>query len=133
MSSLLNQLDELFYDDASEIEYRHEIAISAFTNDIARLMSAQGITQADLARTLGVSRARVSQIMQHKSSPTLHTMVQVAHAIGCNVSPGVAPCGFRPAGLYVADGGKTTAGYRETNRLNRTVHGSYTAADRIAV
>jgi len=34
--------------------------------------------------------------MQHKSSPTLRTMVEVATALGCEVTPGVVPCGFRP-------------------------------------
>lgn len=92
MSSLRDQLDELVSGGAGEVEYRHEIALSTFTSDVARAMDAQGITQADLARTLGVSRARVSQIMQHKSSPTLRTMVQVACALGCDVSLGVAPC-----------------------------------------
>jgi transcriptional regulator with XRE-family HTH domain len=77
-------------------EYKHELAISAFTNDVARVMDKKGVTQSELARRLGVSRARVSQLMQHKSSPTLRTMVEVANALGCEVSPGVAPCGFRP-------------------------------------
>jgi len=78
-------------------EYKHELAISAFTNDVARVMDEKGVSQSELARRLGVSRARVSQLMQHKSSPTLRTMVEVATALGCEVTPGVVPCGFRPS------------------------------------
>lgn len=89
MSSLRDQLDDLVMDNRSQIEYQHELAISAFTNDIARHMSEQGISQSDLARRLGVTRARISQLLQHKSSPTLHTMVQVAYALGCDVNPDV--------------------------------------------
>ncbi len=133
MSSLLSQFDELISDAVSEVEYKHELAISAFTNDLARLMTAQGISQSDLARRLGVTRARVSQLLQHRSSPTLRTMVEVAHAIGCDVSPGLAPCGFRSARLYVADGGRTTVGYRETTRLGKTERMAYSVTDRIAV
>jgi len=133
MSSLLSQLDELISDDASQVEYKHELAVSAFTNDLVRLMTEQNITQADLARRLGVSRSRISQLLQHKSSPSLHTMVQVAHAIGCDVNPGLAPCGFRPTGFYVADGGKTTARYSETKRLGESTRGAYVTTDRIAV
>ena len=78
-------------------EYKHELAISAFTNDVARVMDEKGVSQSELARRLGVSRARVSPLMQHTSSPTLRTMVEVAIALGCEVTPGVAPCGLRPA------------------------------------
>jgi DNA-binding phage protein len=95
MSDILDQLDELISDKASQAAYKHELALSAFTNEIARLMSEQRVSQSELARRLGVSRARVSQLLQHKSSPTLRTMVQVARALGCDIVPGVAPFGFR--------------------------------------
>jgi len=110
MSDILNQLNELIADEASQVEYKHELAIGAFTNAIARLMTAQGLSQSDLARRLGVSRAYVSQLLRHKSSPTLRTMVQIANALGCDVVPNVAPCGSWPARPFAADGGKTVAG-----------------------
>jgi len=121
MSSVLDQLGSLVSDGVGQLEYKHELAVSAFTNDIALRMQEQGVSQSDLARLLDVSRARVSQLMQHVSSPTLRTMVEVAHALGCDVTPGVAPCGFRPARLYVADGGKNIATYRETKRLSESL------------
>ena len=93
MSDLLGQLDDLVADEASQAEYRHELAISAFTNAVARVMDETGVSQAELARRLGVSRARVSQLLQHKSSPTLRTVVEVATALGCEVTLGVAPDG----------------------------------------
>jgi transcriptional regulator with XRE-family HTH domain len=117
MTNLIDELDDLVSDDASHIEYKHELAISSFTNDIARRMREQGVSQADLARRLGVSRARVSQLLQHASSPTLRTMVEVAHALGCETAVSIPPCGFRAVHLFVADGGKTFAGYsRATER-----------------
>jgi len=91
MSSLRSQLDELISDEVSRVAYEHECAISALTNEVARLMSVQGVSQADLARRLGVSRARVSQLLQHKSSPTLRTMVEVAHALGSRITVALAP------------------------------------------
>jgi len=133
MGDILDQFDELIADEASQLEYKHELAISAFTNAIARLMADQGLSQSDLARRLGVSRAHISQLLQHKSSPTLRTMVQIANALGCDVVPGVAPCGFRPPRLFVADGGKTIAGYRETTRPIKAFKGTFTRAERIAV
>ena len=91
MNDLLGQLHDLVSDESSQIEYRHELAISSFTHDVARVMFEKGISQSELARRMGVSRARVSQLMQHRSSPTLRTMVQVAEALGCNVIPVVVP------------------------------------------
>jgi transcriptional regulator with XRE-family HTH domain len=89
-------MGDLVSDETSQAEYQHELAISAFTNAVARVMDEKGVSQSELAPRLGVSRARVSQLMQHKSSPTLPTMVEVATALGCEVTPGVVPCGFRP-------------------------------------
>ena len=91
MSDLLGQLDDLVSDESSRAEYRHEIAISAFTNDVARVMDEQRVSQSELARRLGVSRARVSQLLQHTSSPTLRTMVEVAAVLGCEVNLKVKP------------------------------------------
>jgi transcriptional regulator with XRE-family HTH domain len=91
MSDLLEQLDELVSDHDDQVEYRHELAISAFTNDVAGLMAARGVSQSELARRLGVSRARVSQLMQHRSSPTLRTMVEVAAALGCEFGIRMVP------------------------------------------
>ena len=88
---LRDEMKQLLSDDESRMEYKHEITISAFTNGIARIMSDQGVSQSELARRLGVSRARVSQLMQHRSSPTLRTMVQVASALGHDVVPVIAP------------------------------------------
>ncbi|MFA5843682.1 MAG: helix-turn-helix transcriptional regulator [Coriobacteriia bacterium] len=132
-TSLLDDLNELIDDESAQLEYKHELAASAFTNDVARLMADQGISQADLARKLGVSRARVSQLMQHASSPTLRTMVEVATALGCDLVPGLAPCGFRPARLYVADGSKNVAGYRQTKQISDALRGRVAQAERIAV
>ncbi len=132
MSDLLGQLDDLVADESSQAEYRHEIAISAFTNDVARVMADNGVSQSELARRLGVSRARVSQLLQHTSSPTLRTMVEVAAALGCDVSPVVAPRGFRPVRLCVADGGKAVPGYRATRRLSDTLKGPI-PTDQVAV
>jgi transcriptional regulator with XRE-family HTH domain len=132
-TSLLDDLNGLISDESAQIAYKHELAMSAFTNDIARLAADQGLSQSELARRLGVSRARVSQLMQHKSSPTLRTMVEWAHVFGCDVTPALAPCGFRPARLFVADGGKTTAGYRQTKKLTDVMMNRAVTAERIAV
>ncbi|MBE0416534.1 MAG: helix-turn-helix transcriptional regulator [Coriobacteriia bacterium] len=109
MSDLLNELEQLLPDAQSRAEYRHELAISTFTNAVSRRMADEGVSQAELARRLGVSRARVSQLLQHTSSPTLRTMVEVASALGCEVVPVVAPCGQGP-GPASGAGGRRSRG-----------------------
>lgn len=98
-TSLFDELNKLIADDGAQAEYQHELAISAFTNSLARIMAEQRVSQAELARRLGVSRARVSQIMQHRCSPTLRTMVQLSSALGCDltvaITPGVDPVEVR--------------------------------------
>ncbi|MDZ4169752.1 MAG: helix-turn-helix domain-containing protein [Coriobacteriia bacterium] len=131
--NLFDELNDLLSDQKAQAEYKHELAISAFTNQLARFMDQQGVSQSELARRLGVSRARVSQLMQHTSSPTLRTMVEVANALGCDVNPGLAPCGFRPVGLYVADGGKTLATYSTTRQLSDALGRRPVVTERIAV
>ncbi len=91
MSDLSDRLDSLVSDEAERLAYKHESAVSVFTNAVALRMRAEGISQSELARRLGVSRARISQLLQHRSSPTLRTMVDVADALGCDVSLGVIP------------------------------------------
>jgi len=88
---LFDELKGLVADDEARAEYRHELAMSAFTNGLARIMTDQRVSQAELARRLGVSRARVSQIMQHRCSPTLRTMIQLTGALGCELSVVIAP------------------------------------------
>jgi len=132
MTDLLGQLNDLVSDEASQAEYKHELAISSFTNDVARVMQEKNINQSELAHRLGVSRARVSQLLQHRSSPTLRTMVEVAQALDCDVSPVVVPQGFRAARLCVADGGKSVRGYHEVSVLGKSGHWRLAAAKQLA-
>ncbi len=91
MSDLSDRLDSLVSDETARLAYKHESAVSAFTNGIALRMREEDVSQSELARRLGVSRARVSQLLQHRSSPTVRTMVEVAAALGCDVGIRVIP------------------------------------------
>ena len=60
------------------------VAIDIGEQIVAR-MEEQGMTQADLARAMGVSRARVSQILRGNDNLTLKSIVAVAIALDCRV------------------------------------------------
>ena len=60
------------------------VAIAVGEQIVAR-MEQQGLTQADLARKMGVSRARISQILRGNDNLTLKSIVAVAIGLDCRV------------------------------------------------
>ena len=54
-------------------------------NNLKRIRTKKGITQGDIARSLGVSRGFVSNIENGKTNPTLATIAKIAKAIGVSI------------------------------------------------
>ena len=54
---------------------------------IREVMDLRGWTQARLARTLGLSRERVRQLISKEDGPSLEQLIRIAAAMG--VTPGV--------------------------------------------
>ena len=54
-------------------------------NNLKRIRTNKGITQGDIARSLGVSRGFVSNIENGKTNPTLATIARLAEAIGSDI------------------------------------------------
>jgi transcriptional regulator with XRE-family HTH domain len=61
--------------------YWREGAITEFTEDVCRLMAENGISRAELARTLGTSRAYISKLLGGNANFSLATMARVATAV----------------------------------------------------
>lgn len=53
--------------------------------NLKRIRTKKGITQADIARSLGVSRGFVSNLENGKTNPTLATISKIADAIGVGI------------------------------------------------
>jgi len=51
-------------------------------NNLKRIRTEKGITQGDIAKSLGVSRGFVSNLENGKTNPTLATITKLATAIG---------------------------------------------------
>lgn len=61
------------------------------TNSIRALRAAQGdMTQAELARRIGVTRQTVIAIEQGRYSPSLETAFQIARALGVRIDEAFA-------------------------------------------
>lgn len=52
---------------------------------IQRLLNQKKMSRADLARSLGVSQARLSQVMAVDANPTVRTLAQIFFALGCSL------------------------------------------------
>jgi transcriptional regulator with XRE-family HTH domain len=55
------------------------IATQYFLHD---LMLERGVTRAELARRVGISKARLTQLFKPNANPTLRTLAELFHAIG---------------------------------------------------
>jgi len=51
------------------------------TDKLAAIMEERGITQAELARRLGVSRARVSALLNGQPNTSVRTLMRIAYAL----------------------------------------------------
>ncbi|MFO8082441.1 MAG: helix-turn-helix transcriptional regulator [Armatimonadota bacterium] len=67
------------------------LAAERVSAQIAIAMDEQGVSQAELARRLGVSRQHISAFLADPGNPTLKTMVDMAHALGLRVNVELAP------------------------------------------
>lgn len=65
--------------------YWQEKVKMEFAAGIASLMSAKGISQAELARKLNVSPARISKSLRGDNNLQIETMVSMARAVGGEV------------------------------------------------
>jgi len=65
------------------VESRLELVVGQLLVDFQRRMAALNINYAELARRLGLSRARVSELFSGRQNPTIGTLMKVAEALGC--------------------------------------------------
>ncbi len=72
-------------------EFLSELAAEVFTDRICIAMEEQAVSQAELARRLGVSRQHISAFMTDPGNPTLQTIVRMAHALGLTVNIELEP------------------------------------------
>jgi len=71
-------------------EYWHALPATEFAIEIARLMSEQKVSRAELARRLGTSRANVTKLLRGDARLKLLTMAKVAKALDAVVHVHVA-------------------------------------------
>jgi transcriptional regulator with XRE-family HTH domain len=89
------------------LDYKIESARVDFTEEALGIMAEQGISKADLARKLGVSKPYVTKLLGGGANLTLESMVRLAEALGCSLSTHLTQAGFSPRWVDVSDAVET--------------------------
>lgn len=88
-------------------EFQEELFVSEIQSYLASLLEREGMNRADLARLLGVSRARVTQIFSDDCpNLTVRTLARLFFALGEEVtvcSRGVVENLAKPEGTFSSD------------------------------
>lgn len=71
----------IFAKAKKSLTYHVEGAILEFTEEVCRIMEAQGVTKAELAKRLDCQPAFVTKLLSGQNNFTLETMVKVARAL----------------------------------------------------
>lgn len=64
-----------------------ERLIAETTARIHRALDDEGMTQADLARALGVTRAAITQMLDGRRNLTLRTVAKAMYVLNCRIEP----------------------------------------------
>ena len=74
-----------------EPEFWVEYLKLVFSEEIGRMMDERGVSQAELARRLGTSRAYVAKVLRSTANLTLATMAKLALALDARVELALVP------------------------------------------
>lgn len=72
---------------ADDPDFRTEQLVLRVTETLYAAMEDQGLSEADLARRLGVSRQYVNRFLAGRTNTSLRTLVRFAYALGLEVEP----------------------------------------------
>lgn len=86
-----NWFAEQFETFEGDAEYQAGLLRLKFYEDILRIMEEQCVTRAELASRLSCSKAYVTKLFNDSTNVTLHTLVRIALALGCDVALSLVP------------------------------------------
>jgi antitoxin component HigA of HigAB toxin-antitoxin module len=66
-------------------EYWKEVAVLDFTSEMQRIMDQKGISNADLAKKIGTSRAYITKVFNGNANFTMDTMVKLVHSLNARL------------------------------------------------
>jgi len=97
---------DLFKKAEQSPNYQLEHVRMAFVGEVTRMMDAQQVSRAELARRLDVSRAYITKLLNGNANITIDTMVRVAMALGAKVNLAMTEKDRRVQWFGCVDGGR---------------------------
>jgi transcriptional regulator with XRE-family HTH domain len=79
--------DQAIEELQDDVDFLTEEAALHLVSEIRRVMEEAGVTQAELARRIGKSRAYVSRVLNYNPNMTLRSLVVLAHALEAKWEP----------------------------------------------
>lgn len=96
----MNEVEQWLEEYAEDPDYQFELTSIAIGEEIVQRLLALNMTRSDLARKLGVSRPRVTQILAGDENLTVRTLVAVAVALGSQLTVSLTPVGPRTSSKH---------------------------------
>ncbi|MBK8149887.1 MAG: helix-turn-helix transcriptional regulator [Acidobacteria bacterium] len=81
-TSAAQEFNEMLASAESQVDFRIDAAKLELSEQICNAMEDSGVTEAELARRLGVSRAYVNKILKGTANLTIASLVKIGTAIG---------------------------------------------------
>ncbi len=100
-----------------------EEQVLAFLLELDRRMTADGVTQADLGRALGVQRSQVRRWISAEGRLKADTMFALARSVGCQLTQRWEPivAEQRPVGGYASAGESVASASCDVQQIKVTV------------
>jgi len=95
----------IFSDPAARREYEEAYLVGEVTDSVSALLQELGLSQADLAKRLGVTKGRVSQILSGRQNMTLRTLAAIGWALGVSFDLSPRPMADRTGTPAATDPG----------------------------
>jgi len=114
LTDALDFLTEAAEEDRSSIEYRLQTLVLELSERVHGRIEQIGISQAEVARRMGVSRPMITKLLTGDSNFQLRTLLRLADALDMDLMVDFVPDGFRLPRFYVSQQTSAVGAYTQT-------------------
>ena len=131
MTDDLDFLTETADEDRSSVEYRQQALVLELSGRVLSRIGDLGISQAELARRMGVSRPMITKLLTGDSNFQLKTLLRLSDALEMDFVADFVPKGFALPRFYVSRNTGTVGEYTQSTSLASGKTGSGAPKKRI--
>jgi transcriptional regulator with XRE-family HTH domain len=126
LTDVLDFLAEAADEDRSSVEYRLQAHVLDVSERVHARIRQLGISQAEVARRMGVSRPMITKLLTGDSNFQLRTLLRLADALDMDLMVDLVPEGFRLPRFYVSRAASAMGAYTQLSESvsgQRLAHG----------